>query len=76
MGNWIYSVETRAGGKVDMGIMIDKMYGLQALLHIDQSTNIKNGEDEASIVLNIEELKSLQKGLSDFIEFLEKTYNV
>lgn len=76
MAEWAFSLNTRSGGTVDLGIHNDRFYGIQAILHIDQSSNIANGQDEVSISINYNELKELQENIEKFLEVLEKTYNM
>lgn len=76
MAEWAFSLNTRSGGTVDLGIHNDRFYGIQAILHIDQSSNIKDGQDEVSISINYNELKQLQENINEFLEVLEKTYNM
>lgn len=69
--NWIFTINTQSKGSIDLGMGNDRFHGPQVVLHIDQTSNINNGEDEASIVVNLNELKELQEKLSSFIIYLE-----
>lgn len=68
----MFNIKTRSGGEVNLGITSHVFNGLQAVINIDQSSNIKNGENEASLVMTLEELILLKQSLDIFIEFLDK----
>ena len=62
---------TQSGGLVEVNILRSSMIGTRCVIHIDQTANIRNGEEEASIDLNIDECKSLISGLNEFIRLIE-----
>ena len=68
---WITTIDTKSGGSIDLGIINHRFDGLQAVIHIDQTSNVNNGEDEASIVISYNEIKTLQENLVEFLKFLE-----
>lgn len=60
-----------SGGLVDLQINKDPFTGFGLLLTIDQSSNIKNTDDTASIILSNGEVKSMIKLFHDYIKFTE-----
>ena len=62
---------TRSGGSVDLAVSKSAVIGTRLILHIDQSTNIKNGEGDAAIALTLEECKDLIAGLNEFAKLID-----
>jgi hypothetical protein len=62
---------TSSGGLLETLLSTDRFSGTQLYLHIDQSTNLNNGEGDAAIILNMKEVKDLIFLLNDFITFME-----
>ena len=54
-----FSINTKSGGLIELGAVRHRFYGDQLTLHIDQSTNIANDDNDASIVVTDEEIKDL-----------------
>ena len=63
--------KSASGGDVNIGIVNHKFSGYMVLLHIDQTSNISNGEGDASIVLNAPECKEMIKILDRMITVIE-----
>ena len=63
--------DSESGGTVDMQLNKDPFTGVGLLLNIDQSSNIKNTQDSASIVLSTGEVKNMINLLHDFLRFVE-----
>ena len=64
-------IMTVSGGLVETLLSNDRFRGQQLYLHIDQSTNLNNGEGDAAIVLTNSEVKDLIFLLNDFITYME-----
>jgi hypothetical protein len=62
---------TGSGGMVETLISNDRFSGINLYLHIDQSTNLNNGEGDAAIVLSNNEVKDLIYLLNDYIVYTE-----
>lgn len=62
---------TKSGGSINFDINRSGVYGTRLYLHIDQSYNIRNGEGEASIIIDVQECKDMISSLNDFIKFME-----
>lgn len=69
------SIRTKSGGLITLGYVNDRFYGLQYYLEVDQSENIKNGQDSAAIIISHEEIIELRDYLTNFLEALEKYKN-
>jgi hypothetical protein len=65
------TMRTLSGGTISLGYVNDRFNGIQYLLEIDQSDNIKNGQDSASIVISHNEIINLRDSLTEFLEALE-----
>ena len=65
------NILTKSGGSVGLISTSSPISWSRLILHIDQSTNIKNGEDEASIVLTVDECKDLIAGLNEYIRHMD-----
>ncbi len=65
------TILTKSGGSVDFAINQSGLNGTTLYLHIDQSYNVRNGEGEASILLNIQECKDMIASINDFIKYIE-----
>jgi hypothetical protein len=66
-----YSINTRSGGLVETKFYQDRLHGTALYLHIDQSSAINNGEGDAAIMLNNQEVKDLIYLLNDYINYTE-----
>jgi hypothetical protein len=64
-------INTSSGGLVETLLNNNRFTGINLYLHIDQSTNIKNGEGDAAIILNNNEVKALIFLLNDYIIYTE-----
>jgi hypothetical protein len=64
-------INTSSGGLVETLLSQNRFSGTQLYLHIDQSTNVNNGEGDAAIVLTTNEVKDLIFLLNDFITYME-----
>lgn len=65
------SISTRSGGQINLIPSRSSMRGDQLYIHIDQTSNIKSGEDEATIGIDIEETKRLILMLNEYIAYTE-----
>lgn len=65
------SIKTKSGGTIKIGYVNDRFYGIQYVLEVDQSENIKNGQDSALIVISHDEIVNLRDYLTGFLENLE-----
>lgn len=65
------AIETKSGGLIDFTLANTRFHGIQILLHIDQTANVKNGEDEATILLDVPECKEIIAILNQFIKIVE-----
>ena len=74
--NYMFSIKTRSGGTIDLGVVRDRFHGLQAMIHLDQSDNMRNGEDECSVMVSVEELNDLHSKLTSFLELLKNNYGI
>lgn len=68
-----YEIRTKSGGLIQCGDGVSARYGTRFFLHIDQTANIQNGEDEASILIDVEECKSMIGMLNEYIRCQEGT---
>ena len=64
-------IKTQSGGTIDFGIIRSAIKGSSLYLHIDQTSNVRNGDDEASILLNVQECKEIIWALNEFIKYEE-----
>jgi hypothetical protein len=64
-------MNTVSGGLVETLLSNDRFRGIMLYLHIDQSTNLNNGEGDAAIVLTNNEVRDLIAMLNDFITYTE-----
>jgi len=69
MPNSSFIIYTAAGGSVDLSFVRDRFHGDRLMLHIDQNSNINNGEGECSIIINDNEVKDLIAMLNHYIEY-------
>lgn len=58
---------TRSGGFIEVGFNRNMLNGDKYIIHIDQSTNLNNGEGDATIDLTSDEIKGLISLLNNFI---------
>ena len=63
--------DTESGGTIDMQLNKDAFTGFGLLLTVDQSSNIKNTDDAASIILSNGEVKAMINLFHDFLKFTE-----
>ena len=66
-------INTQSGGSISFGYSNNRFYGMQYFIAIDQSTNIKNAQDSASIVISHAEIKALRDSLTIYLETLEQS---
>jgi len=64
-------INTSSGGLVETVLYRDRLQGEKLYLHIDQSTNMNNGEGDAAIHLTNREVKELIAVLNDYIIYTE-----
>jgi hypothetical protein len=64
-------INTSSGGLVETVLYRDRLHGEKLYLHIDQSTNMNNGEGDAAIHLTNREVKELIAVLNDYIIYTE-----
>ena len=64
-------MNTSANGEIEISLFNNRLHGNRMYLHIDQSANIDNGEGEAGIVLNGDDVKGLISMLNDYIVYTE-----
>ena len=64
-------MNTLSGGLVETLLSNDRFRGIMLYLHIDQSTNLNNGEGDAAIILTNNEVRDLIGMLNDFIIYTE-----
>ena len=55
----VYQINTASGGTIDLSYINDRFHGQRCVLHVDQSSNVRNGEGECSIIISDEEIKDL-----------------
>lgn len=65
------SIKTNSGGTVNLYPSYTGIKGHELLLHIDQSSNINSGDDEAAIAINVEESKKLILLLDEYVSYVE-----
>jgi hypothetical protein len=63
--------QTRSGGLVRTGYFNSRISGHQFFITIDQSANIKNGDDEVTLALTNDEVKDLISMLNNHIIYSE-----
>ena len=68
-----FSISTKSGGHIELSLSNNRFYGNQLLLHIDQSSNLKNGDDSCTVPLTNEEVKGIIAMLNDYISYTEGT---
>jgi hypothetical protein len=62
-----FSINTKSGGLIELGAVRHRFYGDQLVLHIDQSTNLNNGDSDASVVVTNDEIKDLIGLLNSYL---------
>jgi hypothetical protein len=70
------TIYTKAGGQVDFGVNMNPMHGTFLYLHIDQSSNMSNGEGDAAILLTVSECKEMIGNINEFIKSIENDHYV
>jgi hypothetical protein len=68
-----FQINTSSGGSIDLNLHNDRFSGLKLYLHIDQNSNLHNGEGEAAIHLTNDEVKALIGMLNDYIIYSENS---
>ena len=63
----IYKINTLSGGTIDLSYVKDRFHGERLVLHVDQSNNITNCEDECSIAITDQEIKDLISLLNGYL---------
>lgn len=63
--------QTKSGGLVKTGYFRSRVVGDQFFITIDQSANVNNGDDEATLVLTNHEVKDLISMLNNHIIYSE-----
>ena len=71
-----FSINTSTGGLIELNIFNDRFHGPQLYLHVDQSSNVKSGEDDCSICITNAEVKALIAMLNDYIVYTEGVTHV
>lgn len=73
----IFNIKTNSGGLIQLNLVNTRFYGEQLVLYVDQSTNLNNGDDDCTIVLNNDEVKAIIGMMNDYLIHTEgKTYVV
>lgn len=67
----VFKINTKSGGLIELDSHNSQRNGRKLYLHIDQSTNINNGEGDASILLTNDECREMISMLNSYIEFDE-----
>jgi hypothetical protein len=67
----IFTINTKSGGIVEIDISQSGIIGRRLCFHIDQTGNDRNGEGDASILLNNDECKEIISILNNYLEFHE-----
>lgn len=65
------NILTASGGEINLIPAKNGLSGHQLVLHVDQTSNIKSGDDDASIAINPDECKKLIDMLNEYISFVE-----
>jgi hypothetical protein len=65
----MFSINTSSGGLIELKMVRDRFSGNLLLLHVDQTSNINNGESDASIIITEGEIQNLISLLNNFLEF-------
>ncbi len=68
-----FKIDSQSGGTISLQYVNHRFNGIQYYLEIDQSTNIKNAQDSAGLVLTHGEIISLRDALTLWLETLEKS---
>jgi len=64
-------LNTSSGGLVETMQFNDRLHGQKLYLHIDQSSNLNNGEGDAAIHLTNQEVKDVISMLNEYIIYAE-----
>lgn len=70
------TIYTKAGGQIDFEVSRSAVRGTFLYLHIDQSTNMNNGEGDAAILLTVSECKEIIGNINEFIKLIEGDHYV
>jgi len=65
------TIQCKSGGSIEFGVNKDMIHGNKLYLHIDQSSNMYNGEGDAAIVLTVPECKEVLGNINEFIKVME-----
>jgi hypothetical protein len=65
------NILTRSGGEINLIPSNSGIRGAELYLHVDQTANINNGDDECTIALNLDECKSLILLINEYVAFRE-----
>jgi len=61
------SLYTASGGIIELLAVRTRFSGDQLVLHVDQTANINNGEGDASVAINEDEIKELISLLNNYL---------
>lgn len=62
-----FSINTKSGGLIELASMRDRFRGDLLVLHVDQTANLNNGDDDASVVITDDEVKDLIGLLNSYL---------
>lgn len=71
-----FCINTNGGGLIELNLVNDRFHGQQLLMHVDQSTNLNSGDDDCTIVLTNDEVKSMIAMLNDYLVHTEGVAHV
>ena len=71
-----FSVNTLSGGLVELNLITDRFHGSQLYMHVDQSTNLRNGDGDCSIALTNTEVKGIIAMLNEYLIHTEGVTHV
>ena len=66
-----FSINTINGGLIELNLVTDRFHGQKLYLHVDQSTNLNNGDGDCSIIMSNSEVKDLIAMLNGYLTFTE-----
>ena len=65
------NILTKSGGQINLIPSHSGIKGNQLYFHIDQTANIKTGEGDAAIFINVDECKRLIVLLNEYISYVD-----
>jgi hypothetical protein len=70
------TINLKSGGQVDFAVNMNPMHGQFLYLHVDQSSNMNNGEGDAAVLLSVSECKEMIGNINEFIKSVENEHFV